>query len=188
MRKRIVLSVMACFMLFSSASHAQVYNTAQKLKTGAFRFCVAPLLLVDNSNTDPGIYMLGGTGVTNVIDLYLSTRLASNNRSNFGIYLQWALIKGTPALSLSTGGHVGPNIGLDGTLDIAVPLGNSSVVVYGGLDMDVDFNHNETAVPAWVFIGPRIQIRRNTTLFLEVDIGMTQEAGSILGLGFSFYL
>jgi hypothetical protein len=187
MRKLIVYSVITCIMLLSTASHAQVYNTAQKLKTGTFRLCVAPLILVDNSDADVGMYVLGGVGVTNAMDLYLSTRMASDNRANFGVGLQWALVKGAPALSLTTGGHVGPGIGIDGTLDIAFPLGNT-VVFYSGLDMDVDFYINETTVPAWIFLGPRIQIRKNATLFVEVDIGVTLETPSILGLGLSFYL
>jgi hypothetical protein len=187
MRKFIASSVIASVLLLSGASHAQVYNTAQKLKQGTFRLCVAPLVLVNSGDAYPGMYVLGGVGVTSAMDLYVSTRVASNDRSNFGIGFQWALIKGTPALSLTTGGHIGPNIGIDGTFDAAFSIGNS-VVLYGGLDMDVDFKPGETTVPAWLFIGPRIQIRRNTTLFLEVDVGVPQETPSILGLGLSFYL
>jgi hypothetical protein len=187
MRKVIVSSVIACVLLLSAASHAQVYNTAQKLKMGTFRLCVAPLLLTEGGNIDPGLYVLGGVGVTSIMHLYLTSRIASDNRSNFGVDIQWALVKGTPALSLSTGGHVGPGIGVDGTLDLAFPVGKT-VVFYGGLDADIDFELNETTVPVWVFLGPRIQIRKNTTLFLEVDIGVTNVTPSILGLGLSFYL
>jgi hypothetical protein len=187
MRRSIVSSAIAFVMLLFVISDAQVFNTAQKLKQGTFRLCIAPLLLVDNGNPDLGMYVLGGVGVTRVMDLYVSSRLASQNRSNFGVGLQWALIKGTPALSLTTGGHIGPNIGIDGTFDIAFPVG-SSVVLYSGLDMDLDFNHSETTTSAWIFIGPRVQIRKNTTLFLEVDVGIPQETPSIFGLGLSFYL
>ena len=188
MRRIVVSSVIACVLLLSVASHAQVYNTAQKLKSGTSRLCIAPLLLTQNSGISPGLYVLGGVGVTSIMDLYLTSRIADDNRSNFGVDIQWALVKGTPSLSFSTGGHVGPGIGVDGTLDLAFPVGNT-VVLYGGLDMDVDFQLNEgTTVPVWVFLGPRIQIRRNTTLFLEVDIGVTNVTPSILGLGFSFYL
>ena len=186
MRKLIVSSVIASVLLLSVAAHAQVYNTAQKLKSGTFRLCTAPLLIVDHGDVNAGLYVLGGAGVTSIMDLYLHTRIAGDDLANFGVDLQWALIKGTPALSLSTGGHVGPDIGIDGTLDMAFPVGNS-VVLYSGLDVDIDFAPHDITVPLWVFIGPRIQIRRNTTLFLEVDIGL-QEAPSILGLGFSFYL
>jgi hypothetical protein len=186
MRKLIVSSVIASVLLLSAASHAQVYNTAQKLKMGTFRLCTAPILIVDHSDVRAGLYVLGGVGITRIMDLYLHTRIAGNDLANFGVDLQWALIKGTPALSLSTGGHVGPEIGIDGTLDMAFPVGNS-VVLYGGLDIDIDFVPDDIMVPAWVFIGPRIQIRRNTTLFMEVDIGL-QDAPSMLGLGFSFYL
>jgi hypothetical protein len=186
MRRLIVSSVIACILLLSVASHAQVYNTAQKLKSGTFRLCIAPLLVTQGGNIDPGLYVLGGVGVTSIMDLYLTSRIASD-RSNFGVDIQWALVKGTPALSLSTGGHVGTGIGIDGTLDLAFPVGNT-VVFYGGLDMDVDFDLNEITVPVWVFLGPRIQIRKNTTLFLEVDIGVTNVSPSILGLGLSFYL
>ncbi|MBN2189185.1 MAG: hypothetical protein JW699_07010 [Chitinispirillaceae bacterium] len=187
MRKLIISSVIACVMLLAAAAQAQVYNTAQKLKGGTFRLCTAPLLIVDRSNINAGLYLLGGVGVTRIMDLYLHTRVAGSDLANFGVDLQWALIKGTPALSLSTGAHVGPEIGIDGTLDMAFPVGNS-VVLYGGLDMDIDFTPGDIMVPAWVFIGPRVQIRRNTTLFMEVDIGVTLETPSILGLGFSFYL
>jgi hypothetical protein len=187
MRKLIVSSAIACVMLLSAASHAQVYNTAQKLKGGTFRLCTAPLLIVNHGDINAGLYLLGGIGVTRIMDFYLHTRVAGSDLANFGADLQWALIKGTPALSLSTGLHVGPNIGIDGTLDMAFPVGNS-VVLYGGLDMDIDFTPGDIAVPAWVFIGPRVQIRRNTTLFMEADIGITHYTPSIVGLGLSFYL
>jgi hypothetical protein len=187
MRKLTVSAVVAGVMLFSAASHAQVYNTAQKLREGAFRLCFAPLLLVEGGSSDLGLYALGGFGVTNFMDLYFNTRIASNNRSNFGADLQWVLVRGTPALSLSTGAHVSDHLGIDGTLDCTFPV-SSTVVLYGGLDMDIEFINSETTVPAWVFLGPRIQIRRNTTLFMEVDLGVTDYAPSIFGLGLSFYL
>jgi hypothetical protein len=187
MRKLIVSTVIALGLLLPTASHAQVYNTAQKMKNGVFRFCIAPLILVENGDADPGMYLLGGVGLTRTLDLYLSTRVANRDRSNFGVGLQWAIVKGIPALSLTTGGHVGPDIGIDGTFDLSFSLGNS-VVLYGGLDMDVDFHDNGTVVPAWIFIGPKVQIRRNTTLYLEIDIGMTEATPSILGLGLGFYL
>jgi hypothetical protein len=187
MRKVIVSSVIASVFLLSVTSHAQVYNTAQKLKSGTFRLCVAPLLIDDHSDINAGLYVLGGVGVTRIMDIYLHTRVAGDDLANFGADLQWALIKGSPSLSLSTGAHVGPDIGIDGTLDMAFPVGNS-VVLYCGLDVDIDFAQDVILAPAWVFIGPRVQIRRNTTLFMEVDIGMTRDTPSILGLGFSFYL
>jgi hypothetical protein len=187
MRKLTVLSLVACVLLISfSGSHAQVYNTAQKLKSGTFRLCVAPLALVSGGDVDPGIYVLGGIGVTGMMDLYFSTRVA-NDYTNFGVGMQWALVKGAPALSLTTGAHLGPGIGIDGTFDMTFPAGGS-VVLYGGLDLDIDFNHSNMVVPAWLFLGPRVQIKRNATLYLEVDIGMTREAPDILGLGLSFYL
>jgi hypothetical protein len=187
MRKITVPAVVVALMLSVAASHAQVYNTAQKLREGTFRLCLAPLLVVDNGDVSPGMYALGGFGVTKAMDLYFTTRLASDNRSNFGFDLQWVLARGTPALSLTTGAHVSPGIGIDGTLDIAFPVGNS-VVLYGGGDMDIDFHDGETTVPVWLFFGPRVQIRRNVTLFMEVDLGLTDSAPSMLGLGLSFYL
>lgn len=187
MRKTTVAAFAAALMLSSITLHAQVYNTAQKLREGAFRLCVAPLLLVDDG-VGLGMYVvLGGFGVTHSMDLYFDTRIASDSLSNFGVDLQWALVRGSPALSLTTGVHVAKHLGLDGTLDIAFPAGNS-VVLYGGLDADIDFVEGNTVVPAWLFFGPRISLRRNTTLFMEVDLSMTHLAPSIFGLGLSFYL
>ena len=105
MRKITVSAVVVAIMLFSIASHAQVYNTAQKLREGTFRLCIAPILLVDGG-VSPGIYALGGASITHEIDLYGNVRLANNGRSFLGIDLQWALARGTPALSLTTGAHV----------------------------------------------------------------------------------
>lgn len=186
MRRITVSAVVAAIMLFSIASHAQVYNTAQKLREGTFRLCIAPILLVDGG-VSPGIYALGGASITHEIDLYGNVRLANNGRSFLGIDLQWALARGTPALSLTTGAHVSDNIGLDGTLDLAFPVGRT-VVIYGGLDADIDFTTGATTVPAWFFFGPRISLHRNTALFMEIDLGMTESAPSIFGLGLSFYL
>jgi len=187
MRKLTISAIVASVMLFSATSYAQVYNTAQKLREGAVRLCFAPLLLVQGGNVDPGFYALGGFGVTKDLDLYFNARLASNDRSYFGADLQWALIRDNPALSLSTGAHVSDHLGIDGTLDLAFPVGNT-VVLYGGLDVNIEFAGGETFVPAWLFFGPRVQIRRNTTLFMEIDLGITDVAPSIFGLGLSFYL
>jgi hypothetical protein len=39
-----------------------------------------------------------------------------------------------------------------------------------------------------VFFGPRVQIRRNATLYMEVDIGIAHDTPNMMGLGLSFYL
>lgn len=186
MRKLTVSAVAACVMIFSATSHAQVYNTAQKLRDGSFRIGIAPILLVDG-DVSPGLYALGGFSATKDMDLYFNTRLATNSRSYLGVDMQWSLVRSNPALSLTTGAHVSDHIGIDGTLDLAFPVGRT-VVLYGGLDMDIEFANGATAVPAWLFFGPRIFIHRNTALFMEIDLAVTDAAPSIFGLGLSFYL
>ncbi len=185
MRKTATPFIVAFIMLFSLTSSGQIYNTAQKLKDGAFHLGIAPILLV-NGDVSPGLYFLGGVGITHSLDLYINGRFANNDRSYFGVDLQWALLQSSPYLSLITGAHVGHNLGLDATLDLTFPLGNT-VVLYGGLDMDIEFPDNDITVPAWLFFGPRIYIRRNTALFMEVDLGLTDITPSIFGLGLGFY-
>lgn len=186
MRKTAIASIVAFTLLFSLTSSAQVYNTAQKLKGGAFHLGIAPILLV-NGDVSPGIFFLGGVGVTHTLDLYINGRFAENDGSYFGVDLQWALLKSAPFLSLITGAHVGQNLSVDATIDLTFPLGNT-VVVYGGLDVNIEFPRDEVVVPAWLFFGPRIYIRRSVAIFMEIDLGLTDYAPSIFGLGFGFYL
>jgi hypothetical protein len=70
MRKLIVSSVIASVLLLSVASHAQVYNTAQKLKSGTFRLCTAPILIVDHQDGNAGHSERAGDGITRSRDLY----------------------------------------------------------------------------------------------------------------------
>ena len=122
-----------------------------KTQRGHVRLCIAPILLVDGGVRSGAFLSLGGASITHEIDLYGNVRLANNGRSFLlGIDLQWALARGTPALSLTTGAHVSDNIGLDGTLDLAFPVGRT-VVIYGGLDADIDFTTGATTVPPGFF-------------------------------------
>ena len=185
MRKTTIAGTVIFTLLFSLTSSAQVYNTAQKLKISAFHLGIAPILMVDG-DVSPGIFLLGGVGITHSLDLYINGRFAEND-PYFGVDLQWALLKSAPFLSLITGAHVGQNLSVDATIDLTFPVGNT-VVVYGGLDVNIEFPHNEVVVPAWLFFGPRIYIRKSVALFMEVDLGITQYAPSIFGLGLGFYL
>jgi hypothetical protein len=197
MRKTTIAGAVIFTLLFSLTSSAQVYNTAQKLKIGAYHLGIAPILLV-NGDVSPGIFFLGGVGVTHSLDLYINGRFTEHD-PYFGVDLQWALLKSAPFLSLITGAHVGHNLSVDATIDLTFPVGNT-VVVYGGLDVNIEFPHNNVSdgntasqhgdviVPAWLFFGPRIYIRKSVALFMEIDLGITQYAPSIFGLGLGFYL
>lgn len=186
MRKIIAATAVSFVMLFSLATPGQVYRTAETLRNGEFKLGISPLLLVDGG-TNAGLFLLGGLGVTHDISLYLNSRLANYGRSYFGLDLDWTLVQGAPSLALITGVHVSHPIALEATLNITFPV-RHVFDLYTGVDMDVEIGHGDSFVPVWFFIGPQIYIQRNVVLLVELDLGITDPAPHIIGVGLGFFL
>ena len=175
-------------LFIAVSTEAQVCNSGHLLKPGRFSIGLVPYITTHGSHNDLAIHLSGGWGLTRSIDLSINSRLAGND-PYFGADLEWALIKGKPALSLTTGAHIRQQVGLDATFNFAFPVVKPAVI-YTGIDMDINFDDNgdNVGLPVWFFVGAEIRIRRNVALVLEFDLGISGYAHDLLALGFSFYI
>lgn len=179
MKKLLLLFV--CVLGISSVN-AQVMNTGQLLSPGKFGLSIAPCFYNDHGGIS--LDLNAGYGLTRSVDLNFNFNLGRGNY--FGADVEWALLRGKPGLSLTTGAHIQEHVGLDFTLNLAFPI--QSAIIYTGVDTDIDFNrHGDTYIPAWFFIGPEIYFRRNLSFIMELDINLTDNAAHMLALGLGIY-
>jgi len=183
-------------LLFVFTSNAQVFNTAQTLKTGKFNIGLNPAVL----DEEFGFFLHSGYGISPGFDLGMRVGLGFPE-TYFGADLEWVLRGLSPYISVSAGGHSFGDVGLDGTLNFTFPI-NRQVQLYSGFDMDMNFvevkkfnqqtqqieDETETMIPMWLFIGTEIGFKRNMTILLEVEISMNDDAYNIFGGGINFYL
>ncbi len=176
------IAFIGLFILASSALNAQVFSTGQTLKPGRFSVGINPVFQGNNL----GVYLHGGYGIATGLDLATKVGLGLGG-NYFGADLEWALHGGKPYVSLTAGGHMqGSDVGIDGTLNLTVPV-SKSVELFSGLDMDMNFGNNNTTLPVWVPIGMEVGIRQSIAIILEGDIAITDDAASIFGGGLAFY-
>jgi hypothetical protein len=165
-----------------SAVTAQVFNTAGVLRPGQFSLGIAPLLFVEQDN-DLGLYLTGGVGIVRGMDLALKIRL--NGETYIGGDVEWLLLNDMPRISLSGGMHSNHGVGLDATFNITFPMRSASI--YSGLDLDINFFHNDTHIPLWVPIGLEVTARRSLGILMEIDIGVNDPAYNMFGIGLAIY-
>lgn len=179
MKKAVLLFLV---LIGFSSINAQVMNTGQLLSPGKFGLSFAPCFY------GPGNYISldinTGYGLTRSVDLNLNFNLGHGNY--FGADVEWRLLGGTPALSLTTGAHTGgfDDIGFDATLNLTFRI--ASAYIYTGMDADINIHDSGTDIPVWFFIGPEIPFRRNLSFIMEADIGIN-DALSMLALGLGIY-
>jgi len=167
-----------------SSVNAQVMNTGQLLSPGKFGLSIAPCY------SSGGIFLdlNAGYGLTRSVDLNFNFDLGNEYYygNSFGADVEWRLIGGTPALSLTTGAHTGgfSDIGFDATFNLTFRI--ASAYIYTGIDADINIVDDGTYIPVWFFIGPEIPFRRNLSFIMEADIGFN-DAPSILALGLGIY-
>ena len=178
----------ACMILLVAlgitAINAQVCNTGQLLRPGHFSLGVAPCIFVTGGGNDFAAYLTAGVGLLRFVDLSVNARLGER-RTYFGADFEWALLKGFPSLSLTTGAHVYRQVGIDATINLTFPF-RGVVSLYTGIDMDVEIR-DDIALPAWFFIGPEIRIRRGLALLIELNVGITDVAPHIFVVGLGIY-
>lgn len=158
---------------------SQVFNTGQTLQKGVFLAGINPVM----QGNDLGLYLHGGYGLSSGLDF--GVRLGLGLGNYIGADIEYALISDKVAVSLAVGGHMAGDVGLDGTLNLTVPV-TKSLRVYSGLDGDVNFGNN-MALPIWVPVGMEVGIKKAVSVILEGDIAVTGDAGSIFGGGITFY-
>lgn len=180
--RKIILFI--CVLISFQIASAQVHNSAGTLRPGRFSLGIAPIFFVDRGN-DIGLFLHGGIGITRNMDLSLKFRL-NDNDTYFGGDLEFALLKGMPSLSLATGMHAHDKVGIDMNLNLTFPI-RRIVSFYGCLDMDVEFKDHDTYVPLWGVIGFEVMARRQLGILMEIDIGITDPAPTMFGIGLCVY-
>lgn len=180
--RKIILFV--CVLISFQVVSAQVHNSAGTLRGGKFSIEVAPVFFVD-ANSDVGLFLQGGIGLTRSMDLSLKFSL-NNNDIYFGGDIEFALVSGTPALSLALGMHSYNKMGIDMALNLTIPI-RKIVSIYGCLDFDVEFTGDDTYFPLWGVIGFEVMVRRHLGILMEMDIGITDPAPNMLGIGLCVY-
>jgi len=160
--------------------NAQVFNTGQTLKSGTLAIGINPLFYGDNF----GSFFYGEYGIMQGMDMRLKMGLGYGS-NYFGADMEWSLISSKPYISLTAGGHIQDEVGIDGTLNLSFPIG-STVTLYSGMDMDIVFA-NDVQMPGWIPIGMEVGIRNNLSILLEGDIGILNNPPSIFNGGLNFY-
>jgi hypothetical protein len=87
-------------------------------------------------------------------------------------------------MSFAGGVHYSGGFGLDGTLNISVPL-DKSLTFYSGLDMDLVLTDG-SGVPMWIFFGGEYSLKHRLTLLGEIDLGIN-DSSNLLGIGVCYY-
>lgn len=161
------------------ASYSQVFNTGQTLKKGTIVLGLNPIFY----GNDFGIYFHGGIGLKQGLDLGAKVGLGAGG-NYFGADLEWAISAGKPHISIAAGGHMQGDFGIDGTINLTLPL-TKSVYLFSGGDMDINFG-NPVSFPLWIPIGLQVGLTKQMNIILEGDIGVL-DAGSIFGGGLNYY-
>lgn len=173
-----------CVLISCQIASAQVYNSAGTLRPGRFSLGVAPIFFVDRGD-DIGLFLHGGVGITRSMDLSLKFRL-NNNDTYFGGDLEFALLKGIPTISLAAGMHAYDKMGIDMNFNLTFPI-RRIASLYGCLDLDVEFNDHDIYFPLWGVIGFEVMARRHLGILMEIDIGITERAPNMFGIGLCVY-
>ncbi|MFW5658180.1 MAG: hypothetical protein ACOCXD_02700 [Bacteroidota bacterium] len=177
MKKVLIISGL---VLLSSSVFSQVFNTGTLLKRGAFSVGLEPAIHIDGGANGFIMFFHGGYGITRGVDVGLKFGAGPSNY--FGADLEWRLMKN---ISLTTGVHDFYDFGLDGTLNIAIPIRNDAHL-FTGFDMDLVFAEN-VQVPVWIPLGVELGIASRLSFILESEIGLNPEAYHVIGMGVNFY-
>lgn len=184
--KRVVILFLIFSSLICSMSFAQVCNTGQVLSRGRFNLSLTPLVLVGGDNR-LGLFTQFGFGAGRSVDIGMNLRFAENTKTVFGVDIEFALLHGTPALSLTTGAHVcNAEVGIDGTINLTFTIQNT-VSLFGGLNADIDFRNNDTYIPLWGFFGTEVKIKRSLGIIIEIDLDILDNAPHIFSSGIAVY-
>lgn len=160
--------------------NAQVFNTGQTLKQGTLSLGVNPVFMDNGPSDGLNVYFHGGYGLKKGIDFGI--KLGVGNTRYIGADLEWALGKN---FSLTTGGHLFNDFGLDAALLGTFPV-RKDTDIYFGVDTDIVFGDDVT-IPIWVPVGIELGLSSRMALILEGEIAVVDDAYHIFGGGLNFY-
>ncbi len=177
-------------LLFCSISNAQIFSTANLLQNKRVAFSINPVLKTGIVEDDAGMYLHGDLGIGSAMQLGAQLGLGFDE-TYIGLMVKKSLNRKFPNMSFSGGIHSFGDIGLDFALSISGPM-NRLVVLYSGLDLDIDFSENrrkesETRFLSWFFLGTEVAVGRNMTFLFEAEIGIADEAYNLFGSGLKLY-
>ncbi len=179
--KKILLII--CLVGSMQFAHGQVFNTASLLDKGQFMLGLNPVVY-DN---DFGMFFHAGYGINSRVDIGSRYGVLEGD-DYFGVDLEWTLLR-RPNLSLLTGIHTWGDLGFDLGANVSFPI-KSVAEIYTGLDFDINtkWNQDETGFLFWIPVGLEVFLQRSTSLFLEAEIYMSDDAFNIFSGGVAFYL
>ncbi len=161
--------------------NAQVFNAGNTLSKGKFSATGAPVFY------DGGTLLLGKIGYGIDWGTDLSLNMGFGDQSYLGVdaekILTWEDLDNL-TMSYAVGLHYSSGFGLDGNLNLTVPL-DKSLDIYSGLDMDIQLTDG-SAIPIYWFVGAEYVIKRRLALLGELDFGLS-DAGNMLGFGLCYY-
>lgn len=178
MKKLIIIPLL---VILTHVSFGQVFNTGQTLKAKTFSVGFEPAILINGSN-EFMLFLHGGYGLRSGIDFGLNVGVLGPE-TYIGADVEFAIAK---RISLAVGAHDFGVFGLDGTLNFTIPI-KSSVRLFSGLDLDVNFAEPETQFLLWLPVGLDIGIKKNMSFIFEAEIGLTDPAYHLIGGGLNFY-
>ena len=176
--KRILIVIGIVFL--SSPLFSQVFNSGTILKRGAFSLGLEPAIHIDGGADGFIMFFHGGYGITQGVDVALKFGAGAPNY--IGADLEWKLLNN---VSLTTGVHNFGDFGLDGTLNVAIPIRGDSWI-FTGVDTDLVFADN-VLFPVWIPLGVELGIASRMSFILESEIGLNPEAYHVIGMGINFY-
>lgn len=161
-------------VLIANGLWAQVFNTGQTLKKGAFSVGFEPTIIA-SGNSDFILFGHFGYGLKKNIDFGAKVGLLGPD-TYVGADVEFGI---TENISFGAGAHVFGGFGLDATLLATYPA-TKSVNIYGGLDLDVILEGN-TDFPLWIPIGVEVGLRKSLAFMLEASVGVTTSTHYIGG-------
>lgn len=179
--KKLLISIgLFCMPLLG---FSQVFNTAAVLKPGKFSLGIEPTVY----NKDLGLFLHGGIGLAPGVDLGMKYGFLKYT-DYFGADLEWRLMSGKPNISLTTGGHVINDFGLDLGLNLSFPI-TGTASLYTGFDSDINFYKDPigTQFLPWIPVGVQIKLRPQVAFILEAEIPLNNYAYNIFGGGLNFF-
>lgn len=176
MKYKIILILL---LVFSLSVSSQVFNPAPTLGKRTFSLGFEPLIYGAGNENNFIMFFHGALKLKSDLDL----RLMYGSEDYFGAALKFKLAK---AVSITTGGHMFGNFGLDGMLNLSIPLKGGSYI-FTGFDVDLDFPDDIVLRP-WIPIGIEVSINNGVSVILEGEIGLNNSAPHIFGGGIAVYL
>ncbi len=164
-------------------ANAQVFGSPQMLGKGKGNFGMMPTLLVNDGNDQLMLFLNGGYGIAQGVDLGMKLGVFGN--SNFvGMDVQFSKSKN---FSFAAGIHSFNDVALDLTGLLSFNVGKGARLATG-LDADIVFANN-TRVPVWIPINLEVWIKENMTFMLEADIDTKLFSNSyhLISAGFQVY-